>query len=82
MATPILGPRACLQHLRTTVQLNTHLAALRAANQSLYIRYASGKSKGDNRARDQPKKKKKQRVEFKQYDLRDAEQFSLCDAIR
>lgn len=64
------------------MQLNAHLAALRHANLSPSVRYASGKSLGDNRAKDQPKKKKKQRVGFKSYDVGDAEQFSLCDAIR
>ncbi|KAL8902480.1 MAG: hypothetical protein Q9207_004678 [Kuettlingeria erythrocarpa] len=82
MATPILTPRICRLHFRTTVQLNAHLAALRHANLSPSVRFASGKSLGDNRAKDQPKKKKKQRVHFKTYDLRDAVQFSLCDAIR
>jgi large subunit ribosomal protein L1 len=28
------------------------------------------------------KQKKKTRTEFKQYDLQDADQFSLCDAMR
>ncbi|KAL8757508.1 MAG: hypothetical protein Q9184_004188 [Pyrenodesmia sp. 2 TL-2023] len=82
MATPILTPRICGLHLRTAVQLNAHLAALRHANLSPFVRHASGKSIGDNRARDQPKKKKKQRIEFKSYNLKDAVQFSLCDAIR
>ncbi|KAL8741287.1 MAG: hypothetical protein Q9184_008404, partial [Pyrenodesmia sp. 2 TL-2023] len=81
MATPILTPRIYGLHLRTAVQLNAHLAALRHANLSPFVRHASGKSIGDNRARDQPKKKKKQRIEFKSYNLKDAVQFSLCDAI-
>ncbi|KAL8719329.1 MAG: hypothetical protein Q9225_003650 [Loekoesia sp. 1 TL-2023] len=66
MTTPSIASRTALQHLRTTVQLNAHLTALRYANRSIPIRHASGKSKGDNRARDQPKKKKA-RTEFKQY---------------
>lgn len=82
MSTPNLAPRLSLQHLRTAVQFNAHLAALQYANRSISVRYASGKSIGDNRARDQPKKKKKQRNDFKHYDLKDAQQFSLCDAIR
>ncbi|KAL8996542.1 MAG: hypothetical protein Q9188_006551 [Gyalolechia gomerana] len=82
MSTTAITPRIPFQHLRTTIQLNAHLTALRYANRSVPIRYASGKSKGDNRARDKPKKKKKARIEFKQYSLKDAEQFSLCDAIR
>lgn len=82
MSTTAITPCMPFQHLRTTIQLNAHLTALRYANRSVPIRYASGKSKGDNRARDQPKKKKKARIEFKQYSLKDAEQFSLCDAIR
>lgn len=82
MATTAIAPRITLQQLRTTIQLNTHLAALRYANRSGPIRHASGKSIGDNRARDQPKKKRKARVDFKQYDLKDAEQYSLCDAMR
>ncbi|KAL8933215.1 MAG: hypothetical protein Q9211_005903 [Gyalolechia sp. 1 TL-2023] len=82
MATTAIAPRMPLQQLRTTIQLNAHLTALRYATRSVPIRHASGKSKGDNRARDQPKKKKKARIEFKQYSLKDAEQYSLCDAIR
>ncbi|KAL9135725.1 MAG: hypothetical protein Q9175_003067 [Cornicularia normoerica] len=45
-------------------------------------RYASGLSRNDSRARDQQKRKKKQRTEFKNQNLRDALQFSLCDAMR
>ncbi|KAI4121730.1 MAG: hypothetical protein LQ338_006198 [Usnochroma carphineum] len=82
MTTPLVSSRLSLQSLGTTIQLNAHLAALRYANRAAIVRYASGKSKGDSRLRDQPKKKKKQRIEFKQYNLRDAEQYSLCDAIR
>lgn len=82
MATTAVVPRIPLQKLRTTIQLNAHLAALRYANRAIPIRHASGKSIGDNRARDQPKKKRKARTEFKQYDLKDEEQFSLCDAMR
>ncbi|KAL9594691.1 MAG: hypothetical protein Q9219_006891 [cf. Caloplaca sp. 3 TL-2023] len=79
MTTPPTAIRPSLQHLRTTVQLNAHLNALRYANQTLSIRYASGKSKG---ASDQTKKKKKARTDFKQHNLKNAEQYSLCDAIR
>ncbi|KAI4255666.1 MAG: hypothetical protein L6R42_006620 [Xanthoria sp. 1 TBL-2021] len=82
MNTPLLVPRASLQHLRTSVQLNAHLLALRNANLRTSVRHASGKSIGDRRERDQPKKKKKSRTVFKQYDLKNAEQFSLCDAMR
>lgn len=81
MNTPLLVPRASLQRLRTSVQLNAHLLALRSADLKS-VRYASGKSIGDRRERDQPKKKKKARTVFKQYDLKNAEQFSLCDAMR
>lgn len=81
MNTPLRVPRASLQRLRTSVQLNAHLLALRNADLT-YVRYASGKSIGDRRERDQPKKKKKARTVFKQYDLKNAEQFSLCDAMR
>ncbi len=82
MSTPLLVPRVSLQHLRTSIQLNTHLQALRNVNLRTSVRYASGKSIGDKRERDQPKKKKKSRIVFKQYDLKNAEQFSLCDAMR
>ncbi|KAL8632932.1 hypothetical protein Q9189_001340 [Teloschistes chrysophthalmus] len=83
MATPGLTTRALsTQHLRTAVQLNAHLSALRHANFALSLRHASGKSIGDNRARDQPKKKKRARITFKEYSLKNAEQFSLCDAMR
>ncbi|KAL8641044.1 MAG: hypothetical protein Q9228_002095 [Teloschistes exilis] len=83
MATPGLTARTLpTQHLRTAVQLNAHLSALRHANLAIFLRHASGKSIGDNRARDQPKKKKRARITFKEYNLKDAEQFSLCDAMR
>ncbi|KAL8731995.1 MAG: hypothetical protein Q9181_004111 [Wetmoreana brouardii] len=83
MATPASFPRrVALQHVRTTVQLNAHLLTLRNVNRAVAVRHASGKSVGDNRARDQPKRKKKARITFKEYDLKDAEQFSLCDAMR
>ncbi|KAL8711512.1 MAG: hypothetical protein Q9220_004171 [cf. Caloplaca sp. 1 TL-2023] len=81
MSATLMGMRVPSQKLWTTVQLYAHLAALRYAN-AAPIRCASGKSIGDNRARDQPKKKKKTRITFKQYDLKNAEQFSLCDAMR
>ncbi|KAL8655021.1 MAG: hypothetical protein Q9210_001144 [Variospora velana] len=82
MNTPKVVPRVALQQSRTAIQLSIHLNALRNANRSTFVRSASGKSLGDNRVRDQPKKKRKARVEFKQYSLKDAEQYSLCDAIR
>ena len=49
---------------------------------TLFCRYASGLSRKDYKARDQPKKKKKQRKEFKNQSLRDTVQYSLCDAMR
>ena len=55
---------------------------LRCFAPSLICRYASGLSRSDSKAKDQPKKKKKQRSEFKNQSLRDAVQFSLCDAMR
>lgn len=47
----------------------------------LHVREASGQSKHGPR-KDQEKKKKKPRTTFVQYDLRDADQFALCDAMR
>ncbi|KAL8687852.1 MAG: hypothetical protein Q9218_006085 [Villophora microphyllina] len=83
MATPGLAARTLSpQHLRTALQLDTYLNALRHANFAISVRHASGKSIGDSRARDQPKKKKRARITFKEYSLKDAEQFSLCDAMR
>ncbi|KAL8814481.1 MAG: hypothetical protein Q9223_006299 [Gallowayella weberi] len=82
MSTSLLAPRITLQHWRTSIQLNAHLLALRNANLHPSRRHASGKSIGDKRERDQPKKKKKTRITFKQHDLKHAEQFSLCDAMR
>ena len=55
---------------------------LRCFAPSIPRRYASGLSRNDSKARDQPKKKKKQRSEFKNQSLQDALQFSLCDAMR
>ncbi|KAI4283263.1 MAG: hypothetical protein L6R35_005231 [Caloplaca aegaea] len=82
MNTPKVIPRVALQQSRTAIQLCIHLNALGNANRSTFVRSASGKSLGDNRVRDQPKKKRKARIEFKQYSLKDAEQYSLCDAMR
>ena len=46
-------------------------------------RQASGSSKYNSKKdKDQEKKKRKARTTFVQYDLRDAEQFALCDAMR
>jgi large subunit ribosomal protein L1 len=41
---------------------------------------AAPKKKAKDAAKE--KQKKKMRTEFKQYDLQDADQFSLCDAMR
>lgn len=38
--------------------------------------------KGEAVKKEQPKKKKKARLTFRQYDLKDMTQFSLCDAMR
>lgn len=50
----------------------------------LQTRSASNRpvSSKEKAARDKAKKKKKKHSMFKQYDLKDAEQFSLCDAMR
>ena len=47
-------------------------------------RYASGLSKTTSKAKsqEQAKKKKKKRTEYKNQNLRDGLQFSLCDAMR
>lgn len=46
-------------------------------------RHASGLSIGDRRVRDQPKsKKKKARTDYINQSLKNAMQFSLCDAMR
>ncbi|KAI9707611.1 MAG: mitochondrial 54S ribosomal protein mrpl1 [Candelina mexicana] len=46
------------------------------------VRFASGENPQKHKKKDVGKKKKKARTTFKQYDLKDAEQFALCDALR
>jgi large subunit ribosomal protein L1 len=41
------------------------------------VKPVKNKKKGE-----EPKKKKKQRTTYKLYDMKDAEMFSLCDAMR
>ncbi|KAI9725032.1 MAG: hypothetical protein M1812_000308 [Candelaria pacifica] len=46
------------------------------------VRHASGENPQKYKKKDVGKKKRKAKTTFTQYDLRDAEQFSLCDAMR
>lgn len=54
----------------------------------VHARHASKKSgssqstQKNKKKGEAPKKKKKLRTTYKEYDMRDAEQFSLCDAMR
>lgn len=78
-----MASKAAINHLRSPVRCSTiNAPVLSCFAPSWSCRYASGLSRNDSRARDQPKKKKKQRSEFKNQSLRDALQFSLCDAMR
>ncbi len=75
MASTIAIPRSCIQAHRSLVHLNFHLSALQSSLLPIAKRHASNKT-------DQSKKKKKARASFIQYSLKDAEQYSLCDAMR
>jgi len=50
---------------------------------SLQVRHASGSSQNSNKPKkkDAPKKRKPRNT-FKQHDLKNADQFALCDAMR
>ena len=75
LSMPFLYPRASL--------ISSSAPCHRSSLPLIAARYASGLSKGDKRVRDQPKsKKKKARNEFINQSLKDAMQFSLCDAMR
>ncbi|KAL8743298.1 MAG: hypothetical protein Q9190_004340 [Brigantiaea leucoxantha] len=76
MASPSLLPRPSIQAIRTAVQLNAHLAVLNHLGPTFNVRSASGKSNNES------KKKKKTRNAFLTPDLKQADQYSLCDAIR
>ncbi|KAL6722202.1 hypothetical protein ACLMJK_001309 [Lecanora helva] len=65
-------PRSSLSHCRASPSLVP----------SLFCRRASGTSRSTSRAKDQPKKKKKGRTEYLNQSLKNAVQFSLCDAMR
>jgi large subunit ribosomal protein L1 len=41
-----------------------------------------GQNPQKNKKKDAPQKKRKARTMYKTYDLKDAEMFSLCDAMR
>ena len=72
MTTPALSSRTIPRSVQTVARLN---AALRNAVPTIPVRHLVTKSSGE-------KKKKKTRNTFKQYKLKDAEQFALCDAMR
>lgn len=82
MASTISIPRSCLRGHRSSLYLGFHLSALQNCVSPVIKRHASGSNKSDSRSKDQNKKKRKARATFLQYDLKAAEQFSLCDAMR
>jgi large subunit ribosomal protein L1 len=43
---------------------------------------SKGQNPQKNKKKDAPQKKRKARTTYKTYDLKDAEMFSLCDAMR
>ncbi|KAI4213130.1 MAG: hypothetical protein LQ351_004284 [Letrouitia transgressa] len=59
------------------VKMTKELDRIKVKLPTQKVRYAGGKTN-----KDQPRKKKKPRASFKEPDTSQAEQFSLCDAIR
>ncbi|KAL2040666.1 hypothetical protein N7G274_006645 [Stereocaulon virgatum] len=77
-----MASKAPLSHLCASIRRpTTQLPLLPFLAPSFTCRYASGLSKGGRRDRD-PSKKKKTRTEFINLSLKNAIQFSLCDAMR
>ena len=68
--------------LKGGLQLDSHFEGYYCLAPATACRFASGLSKGVKRVRDQPKSKKKTRTDFINQSLKDAQQFSLCDAMR
>jgi len=80
---PPMAPNASATLLRTSVSCPAARSTIPLfLAPSSAVRHASGLSRNDSRARDQPKKKKKARTEFINQSLKNAIQFSLCDAMR
>ncbi|KAL2044569.1 hypothetical protein ABVK25_012372 [Lepraria finkii] len=78
-----MASRTSLPYLRASLRHPAaQLPPLRVLAPSITCRYASRLSRGDRRERDQPKKKKRARTEFINQSLKNAVQFSLCDAMR
>lgn len=77
------APAICLRS--TIFSQGTKSGLSRNLTPSIAYRHASGLSRLDTkgtRPRDPAKKKKKARTEFTNQSLKDALQFSLCDAMR
>lgn len=87
MASRVNIPQILYRASRPTKQCTFQYLSRIFFPQVLLSRQASGLSlrgKTDNRGKmiTPPKKKKKARPTFRQYDLKKMEQFSLCDAMR
>ena len=65
------------QAFRSVIYSPLHIPVSRGCLQSASVRHASNNAK-----KEEPEKKKKLRTTFRQFSLKDAEQFALCDAIR
>ena len=50
--------------------------------QPLQVRRSGANLSKEKAAKEKAKKRRKKHTMYKQYDLKEAEQFSLCDAIR
>ncbi|MCJ1365908.1 mitochondrial 54S ribosomal protein mrpl1 [Acarospora aff. strigata] len=79
--------KTCLAHWssRSSLALHVHSQTLplRIFLPSLKVRAASGSSQSSQKfKKKEAPKKRKPRNTFKQYDLKDADQFALCDAMR
>ena len=78
-----MASRAPIHNLHSSIGYSAVTSSvLKCFAPSVSCRYASGLSKTSSKALAQGKKKKKQRSEYKNQTLRDAVQFSLCDAMR
>ena len=78
-----MASKAPINYLHSPIRFSAvNAPVLKCFAPSLSCRYASGLSKTTAKVQEQSKKKKKQRKEFKNQNLRDGLQFSLCDAMR
>ena len=81
MASMVITPYFLGATGRSSLLSRSCVRSLSAAAPLYAPRSGANQSK-EKAAKEKAKKRKKKHNMYKQYDLREAEQFSLCDAIR